>query len=179
MAASRTAALMAEISAHTLRLSAAQAAVEKRGGHSPAGPLYQWSARLDLHAMRRRFEAGDSYALMLAIRVCANHDLAMPDWLAHAYIRAFDNVHGFRTNSWDDAFGRPIPKGAQATRLREKRTKSVQVWNEVNRRHAAGERITDELMRDVGRQLALGRTRTWEFYNDWRRRCGRSTSRKS
>lgn len=130
-------------------------------------------AREMLDKYERAFRAGDPYALMQAIRKCANQDLVMPEWVARGYIRAFDRVHNFRAKSWDSVFGKPLPKGAQLAALRKKREKSVHVWNEVQQRHQRGASIDDSLFASVGRKLGLGLTLTKEYYGEWKRRMRR------
>jgi hypothetical protein len=71
----------------------------------PAGPLSQWHALQELEMLERQYAAGDRFALLHAIRVCANHDLVIPLRAALAYIRCFDAVLTCRTDAWDDAFG--------------------------------------------------------------------------
>jgi hypothetical protein len=151
---------------------AAQRAFEADGGSSsdPTGPLFRWDALQTLEEIRTRYENGDDYALMLAIRMCANHDLVMPEWVAKAYIRAFDTVNGYRAKSWDDVFGHPLPKNAQLAALRKKRMKAAKVWTEVNKRHKAGAPIDDLLFASVGKKLGLGVTLTKEYYAAWARR---------
>ncbi len=161
------------------RAQQAQDRFQANGGRSedPAGPLYQWTAMHTLDELRKKFEAGEKYALMLALRKCANHDLPMPDWVSRAYIRAFDTVHNYRAKSWDAVFGAPLPKGAQLAALRKKRLKSIQVWNEVQSRLSARQRwnetesryksavpIDDALFEQIGQKLGLGLTITKKYY---------------
>jgi hypothetical protein len=64
-----------------------------------------------LEEERARYNAGDMAALFGALRVCANHDLVMPEWVSRAFIRGYDKVLTCRAGSWDEAFGAPYPKG--------------------------------------------------------------------
>jgi len=128
------------------------------------------AARQTLAKYEVAFRAGDSYALMQAIRKCANHDLVMPAWVADGYIRAFDRVHNYRAKSWDSVFGKPLPKGAQLSALRKKREKAAHVWNEVHTAHQRGIPIDDLLFADVGKKLGIGVSLTKKYYSDWKRR---------
>jgi hypothetical protein len=156
---------------------AAQRRFRANGGAAadPAGPYSQWAALHTLDEYERAFRAGDSYALMQAIRKCAQHDLAMPAWVAAAYIRAFDRVHNFRAKSWDAVFGKPLRKGTQLVAVRKKREKSVQVWNAVRAAHQRGRAIDDPLFATVGRELGIGLTLAKEYYSEVARRMPRRT----
>ena len=76
----------------------------------PAGPLPQWDALQRLDALEGQYAEGDGFALLDAIRICANHDLVIPRWAAMAFIKGFNAVLNCHTDSWDGAFGRPISR---------------------------------------------------------------------
>lgn len=166
---------------------AAQEKFRKSGGASadPAGPFNQWVALRSLDEMKITFEGGDSFTLMRAIRLCANRDLVMPDWVQRGYIQAFDKVNNYRAKSWDEVFGKPLPKGANLNALRKKREKSILVLNQIQRRIGRNQildkttqdwksdplvSIDDELFRDVGIQFGLGVTLTKEYYASEKKR---------
>ncbi|MGD9597627.1 MAG: hypothetical protein AB7G76_06320 [Steroidobacteraceae bacterium] len=130
----------------------------------PTSPFSQWVGLHKLDAYEQSFKSGNKYALMCALRECARASLPMPDWVATAYIGAFDCVSFYRAKTWDDVFGPALPKGAQLAALRKRLMKSVQVWNAVNERHKRGEAIDDALFADVGQKLALGLSLTKEYY---------------
>jgi hypothetical protein len=54
-----------------------------RSDWDPTLPLYQWSALHELDIYAGLYQK-DEYYLMTAIRVCANHDLPLPEWAAKA-----------------------------------------------------------------------------------------------
>lgn len=170
---------------------AAQKKFRNNGGAfaDPAGPFDQWVALSMLDSMKIAFEGGDSFTLMRAIRLCANHDLVMPDWVRRGFILAFDKVNGYRAKSWDEVFGKPLPKGANLNALRKKREKSILVWNEVHRRLHTNKiwdkssktwkplvPIDDELFTEVGQQFGLGLTLTKEYYAHAKKRINRLPS---
>ena len=93
-------------------LDEAQAATEKACAAGapwshPHLPIFRWFAHHRLEEQREAFEAGDKFALMHALRICANHALSMPDWAARAYIRAYDTIISARAKSWDEVLGAP------------------------------------------------------------------------
>ncbi|MGY6517378.1 MAG: hypothetical protein ACXIUZ_01560 [Lysobacteraceae bacterium] len=138
----------------------------------PTLPVYRIAAEAELAEEHARFEAGDRTALMGAIRVCANHDMVLPEWVSTAFIRSYDQVLTRKVASWDEALGRPLPKGKHLAAARKKRNKAPAVWLEINRLHAAGRGIDDELFSEVGHKLGLGRTLVAEYYAAMKARWG-------
>ncbi len=158
---------------------AAQERFVAHGGRrhgDPRSPLSQWWALRDLDDEEARFQAGERYALAMALRICANHALPLPRWVARAYIDGFDAVHmnRGRSCSWDTLFGPATVKKA----LRNRDEKSGAVWLEVQRLHqagvgvahksdeyfTAGESIDDELFAKVGKKLRIGTTLVKKYY---------------
>jgi hypothetical protein len=156
---------------------AAQERFVARGGRrfgDPRSPQSQWWALNDLDCEEARFRGGDKYALAMALRICANHALALPSWVARAYIDGFDAVHMNRDRSWDLLFGPAILKKA----LRNREDKSGAVMLEIQRLHRAkvghphksdeyftsGEPIDDELFAKVGKNLGIGTTLVKKYY---------------
>jgi len=65
----------------------------------------------DLEALRGEYEAGDSKALMSAIREAFVWNLDVPQWAKDAFVRHTDDVLQERKRSWDDAFGKARTRG--------------------------------------------------------------------
>lgn len=131
----------------------------------PTLPVAVVAAHMDLEQERIRFEAGDNNALLGAIRICANHDIVLPEWTSRAFIRAYDDVLNFKKGSWDEAFGHPIPKGKHLSALRKKRTKKWAVWNAVQDAiKTKNQAIDEQLFAEIGKDLGLGKTLAAEFY---------------
>ena len=145
---------------------AAQKRFEAGGGRRfhPHRPYAQWEALHELDALQNQFASGDRYALATALRICANRALPMPAWVAAAYIKGYDAVNCLSATSWDVLFGPVIPKGKQLESLRRRSENWGAVWHEVQRRHAAGESIDDELFEDIGQKLGIGATTAKEWY---------------
>jgi hypothetical protein len=142
------------------------------GRSGPDLPLYQWSAMHDLEALKEQFEAGDHFALLLAIRKCANHDLVMPDWVARNFIRRCDQVLGCRQKSWDEAFGQPYPKGTHIASLRRNRELRLAVWlriREIIRTESVA--IDDGLFHRVGKEFGISKTIANKLYYEAKRLC--------
>lgn len=93
-------------------------------GHPPTSRRTQSMIRIhdQLEVYRKRFEAGDTMALLQAVGNCAEENLPLPTWLALAYgkaLKSFLSVGG--PPSLDEVFKSPIlptdtPKKAAAAR---------------------------------------------------------------
>lgn len=132
----------------------------------PSMPLYQWVALDKLDHLEREFRAGDRFALLHAIRVCMNHDLVSPPWVVREYIAAFDSVLNYRKGSWDDAFGRPNPKGSHLAKAQKRHVLLFEVYNRIReiRLMEPGTPIDDGLFERVGAELGIGKTLANELY---------------
>jgi hypothetical protein len=142
-----------------------------RGQSGPDLPLFQWNALRDLDTLKAQFEAGDGFALLQAIRKCANHNLVMPDWVTQNYIDRFDRVLNCKLASWDEAFGKPYPKGKHISNLRDRRSLRLQVYIRVREILAADKSIPidNELFSSVGAKLGIRKTLCNELYYEAKR----------
>lgn len=137
----------------------------------PTLPVFQLHAQVKLHRCMQRLAAGDGFAMMLALRLCANHDLPMPAWLASAYIERFDRVLNYQANSWDEVFGSPIPKGKHLAALQKKRALQPKLFLMTKELMAKGLAV-EEAIRVSGEKLGLGRALAWEYYTGYRGSIG-------
>jgi len=139
----------------------------------PTRPLYQWDGAQCVETMRAGAQV-NGFDVLACVRICANHDLVMPEWLAFAFIRRYDAVLNCRALSWDDpaAFGKPYPEGKHLSALRKARVNRSAVWNMVNSILAANpERAIDKgLFEEVGKELGLGATLADKYYYQAKRR---------
>lgn len=167
-------------------LEEAQAATDEalkrdpaRPWSDPTLPLFQWIALQWLDEQRRAFEAGDQFALMLAIRICANHDVPLPGWASAAYIKAFDVVLNAHAKSWDDAFGEPYPKGTHPNALRKKRMLKFAVYNWVMGELARkpNTAIDAALFERAGKEFAIGKTLAEEYYREAKKLLSKNFTR--
>lgn len=144
--------------------------------HDPSGPLYQWSALHSLDKEWEAHEAGDKMALFGAIRLCANHDLPLPEWAARVFITGYDKVLNHLAASWDEAFGQPFPKGKHLAAARRNRMLRCAVWLKVKeiteqaspsgpgRPLLRRPPIDVNLFERVGREFGINRTLASELY---------------
>jgi hypothetical protein len=124
-----------------------------------------------IEALRETVLAGDGLALLGALRICANFDLAMPDWLAQEFIQRYDHVLNCDVKSWDEAFGRPYEKGAHLNALRKRRRLRFAVYNAVVEITKANpeQPIDEGLFGTVGAKLHIGKTMAAELYYEAKR----------
>lgn len=88
----------------------------------------QWVQLQNIKRLESHFVAGDTQALMLAIAIVMQHRLKPPEWVAAAYLRAYDEVQNGDANTWGDVLGHPFPKGRQPAAVRKERDLVFEVW---------------------------------------------------
>ena len=148
----------------------ADAAVNPDGHMGPAGPFFQWSGLCELRVLKEKFEQGDAHALMLALRICANHDLVMPAWVSRAYIAKFDTVNLYRAKSWDEVFGRPIPKGRHLRALRNDLDMPWKIYFRIQKilreekSSRAPAKMDNALFSRVGKEVGINRSDAQRYY---------------
>lgn len=142
-------------------------------------PMMQWSAVMQIDDLEGEFCAGKKLALFQAIRLCAAHGLAMPEWVAAGFIAGFDRVATLKARSWDEAFGQPLRKGLHLADARIRRRRGPAVFLEVERLRAAGADVDDQLFEQVGRDLGVGKTLANKLYYQWQRRVSPRSEPKS
>jgi hypothetical protein len=174
--------------------SAAQAmAAQKRAidadpalENSPATPFFQWATLLQLDQLERDFRGGDRFALMMAIHLCAWYELVIPDWAAKAFMRAFRRVNHCDLDSWDEAFGRPYPKGFHLKNARQNRALRPAIYLRVKgmlTRRVENDKIIepmplgDGLFEVIGKEFGVGKTRANKLYYEARAMFGSSLPR--
>ena len=64
-------------------------------------PLFQWYALYKIKECRISFDSGNQFSLMYAIKLLAEHKVAMPEWVAEKYIEAIQNLEAGREGSYD------------------------------------------------------------------------------
>lgn len=140
----------------------------------PTLPYYQWAAMQTLKHLEGEFCKGDSWALMSAIRICAQHDLSMPDWASRAYISAYDRVLNAREKSWDAVFGSPYPKGTNLNSLRKKQKMRPAVWSRIVETIKCNPEIPIDscLFENIGKEFNIGKTLAEEYYREMCQRTG-------
>lgn len=140
--------------------------------HDRRLPMLVLYAVEQLSTLQEAFASGDDGALLAAVNLCAIHGLPMPTWLASSFERAYNRVVTYEVGSWEEAFGRPIPKGKHRDALKKKRAFSLAVWIEVQHDRSEGTAVSDELFEAVaermslrlGPEWAMKKTKVSEYY---------------
>jgi hypothetical protein len=158
----------------TVKVLAALDAYVAEGGDptSPSSPVDQWLALHDIDALKRRYDAGEAFALLHAIKLCAAHELVMPDWLARAYLDKLRTVTHYEVRPLDQAFGSYLPKGSKLSAHRSRIVKGPRVWLEVTRRNAGGEPIDEQLFANIGNEFGHSASIVRDYYYFWKSRLG-------
>jgi hypothetical protein len=86
---------------------------------------------------RQRFEAGDQTVIMECMFLCMWLEIEPPDWLRDAFCDRAGGSTKFET--WDDAFGPPMPKGTKKARREEIRN-SIRLARKIPELRAKGVR---------------------------------------
>lgn len=113
------------------------------------------AALVCLDEERKRYEAGDQNALFDAISWCACFQLVMPDWIMKALHEADGKRQRVELTSWDEVFGRPLPKsharGQKLINLQKKSSFSISAYRTVENLKSSGQRIDARLFAQVAR----------------------------
>jgi len=85
-----------------------------------ASPGQQLLAAARCLALRAAVDAGEGWAVVEAMAVCASHALPAPGWLASQFVSRFQRVAIGDAKSWDDSevFGSPVPMGTNIAGVR-------------------------------------------------------------
>lgn len=155
--------LLKVLAAHTLYMSNRKKGAQGVGTRDPRSPLAKWFARKELDLYRESFEVG--YLCVLdALDTCLTHGLQVPAWLSAAYQDAFRRSKIEVHRSWDEAFGRPIPKGTHATRLTRRRYLQYAIYNFVSDEREGGSPIDEALFERTGARFGVGKTLASTIY---------------
>lgn len=119
-----------------------------------------------LEQHRVRYEQGDKSQILYCLNWCMFNRVPIPDWLEQAFLAAYAAVTTYQVKSWDDVFGRYLPKHK---RLKKERRNldmnlSISICNRIHERHKAGAKITKSLFDDVGKEFEIGGTLASELY---------------
>lgn len=154
----------------TWTLKEATAAGKGYSGKPWLHPVQLWMAHQSLEMDQKSYEAGDMLALMRAINTCAVNEIVIPEWAAAAFSNGFRAVVTGRSGSWDDAFGRPHPKGTHLNAIRKRRALDGAVyWTAYHILEDNPEMPIDEhLFEIVGNKFAIGKTLAAELYYQYK-----------
>ena len=113
---------------------------------------------------RRRYDNGETDELPYCLQFCIGNRLPIPDWLATAFMTAYEKIISFEAASWDDVFGKHLRKGGRLARERQRWVLARPIFETVQERHAAGRSINKELFYEIGREFGVSGTVASEIY---------------
>lgn len=142
------------------------------GLDDPRSQLWQFAVANSLTKRRQLIERGGGRGVLTAIADCAKHGLALPPWLAAAFLSRFNAVISLQVPSWDDpaAFGPPHPKNTRLHRLRKDEAAEGPIYGYVQKllRDDSSRAIDNSLFDDVAAHFAkvplLGRSECSRIY---------------
>jgi hypothetical protein len=122
--------------------------------------------------LRRSFEAGDKPTLLWTIYACLDLGRAIPEWLRVAFLNAYEAAERFEIRSWDQVFGRPVPKGLH---LQTKRRNAQLRWTIIERvetlkaKHRVDKGLFEKVARDLKIRGVKGTTVSEIYYDEQNR----------
>lgn len=103
----------------------------KKAGNSDTWPLHQWGIwHTWMPLLRKKWEAGDSKALIKAISDCGVYGLPLPDWCNDAMQEASRKLESLEARTWSDVFPEPF-KGRRMHDLRREAVIKIPAVKEV------------------------------------------------
>jgi hypothetical protein len=120
-----------------------------------------------LEILHERFDNGDKSALLYAIYHCLLMKRPLPEWLPLAFLHTYEARARFEIRSWDEVFGRPVPKGMHL----ETEKRNAELRPLIIRRVQAlrSEKPIDKpLFETVGKEFGISGTTVSEIYYDER-----------
>ena len=117
-----------------------------------------------------RYKRGDKSVLMRELyRWVDNPRGSIPEWLRRALIHAIGRARiNYEVDSWDEVFGRPVPKGKSRRALKRKRELEWPVLDRVEKLTKEGHRIDKQLFEIVGKEFGVSGTVASEIYYNGR-----------
>lgn len=131
-------------------------------------PLMIYAAYHQIFDLKMRYEAGDKYALPLAVRIVAMHDVLMPDWLQKEFVQRFRDVNHYKVKDWSDIFGRTIPKGKSFHTLKRDRELLWLVGGDIREAKKQGKSINTELFEELAAKHGTNRDKIAKLYKKLR-----------
>jgi hypothetical protein len=130
----------------------------------------KWVAEYFEKMLKRDFETGDKSVLLYAIYACLEMRRPMPEWVRAAFLDACEAAERFEIKSWEEVFGRPVPKGTHLKRQKRDAALPLIIIDAVEALKAEGRKVDKDLFKQVGKEWGINATRASEIYYAERRR---------
>ncbi len=143
-------------------------------------PIERRAALEDIERLEKAYAKGNKRALFDAISYCADFDLVMPAWVSRAFIEGWFKVVFCGVGSWDEAFGKPYPKGKHLGEMQKDAEARFGILSRVEELRAdEGAALGDDLFERVGQEFNMSKTRANRLYYEAKKRWARFLPRKS
>jgi hypothetical protein len=106
-----------------------------------------------LTILKEKAKAGNRAAILIALHQVLLMRRPVPEWLRNAFIAAFQEVAGFESKSWDQAFGNPHPKRARLKARKQYRELRYPIALRVHQRKALDEKIDKGMFDKIAKDL--------------------------
>jgi len=137
-------------------------------GEFAVGPFHRWLAAQELLLIGEAYlKEPDKRLIMEGLYLCTYRDLPIPRWCSMAFLERYRHVRQYNAKSWDDAFGRPHPKGAHLATLRENWIMELKVYRRIKeiKKESPGTPIDGYLFEQIGKEFGIGgKTKTETLY---------------
>ena len=110
------------------------------------------------------YAEGDNGQILHCLHYCLFMRQPIPIWLLRAFNKAYEAVTASEFKSWDDVFGKPLPKGKQLKTERRNKEIVFELVYRVRELHDAGEPISKQLFEDVGAEFKISGTTASDLY---------------
>jgi hypothetical protein len=111
---------------------------------------------------REYYRGGDKRALIWTIVTCSQFNVKLPAWARKAIVEAYLSP----PKSWDDVFGRPLPKGKSKKAQQRRQRIAMHVIPRVKKLHAQGEPIDIALFDKVAGEFRASGGTVRNIYYD-------------
>lgn len=128
----------------------------------------RWFAAQRVLQRRAGVEGGDSRHMMDCVAMCADAGLALPDWLAQAFLVCWRRVSFLETNDWNVALGgQPWGKGARLDMLKRDAELRPAVSERVQVLKAANVPVSGlEFWAAVGKEFGIDHKRAARIFHE-------------
>ena len=124
-----------------------------------------------LEILKEIFDGGNKWPLLYAIHQCLLLKRPLPEWLRLAFLDDYESATGYEIKSWDDAFGRPHPKGAHIEKRKRHFELRYVITQRVEKLRSEKKPVDNELFDKIGKELGIGgHTTVSKIYYE---ECGR------
>ena len=137
-------------------------------------PMFQWYALNEIKKCKISYDNGYKFNLIYAIKLCAEHKVPLPEWVAKEFIEAIESLQAGKTNSYDKVFTLPYVKGKHVKNTHEKTLIRMQVWHCIYQTKKATPQTAIDigLFELVGEKYGIGATLASKYYYDTKKELG-------